>query len=58
MPYVLGVDIGTSFTAAAIARIGDGGGGPAPQTLALGQRGGAVPSVIYLGEDGHVLVGG
>ena len=56
MSFVLGIDIGTSFSAAAVARL-DGSGQSAPQVLNLGVRGGAVPSVIFLGEDGHVLVG-
>ncbi|MCW2134684.1 Hsp70 family protein [Arthrobacter sp. VKM Ac-2550] len=56
MAFVLGIDIGTSFSAAAVARL-DGAGQPAPQVLNLGVRGGAVPSVIFLGEDGQVLVG-
>ena len=56
MTFVLGIDIGTSFSAAAVARL-DGAGQPAPQVLNLGVRGGAVPSVIFLGEDGQVLVG-
>ena len=56
MAYALGIDVGTSFTAAAIARHGDDGI-PAPRPLGLGVRGGPVPSVIFLGDDGHVLVG-
>ncbi|NMR31770.1 Hsp70 family protein [Crystallibacter degradans] len=56
MAFVLGIDIGTSFSAAAVARL-DSAGHPAPQVLNLGVRGGAVPSVIFLGEDGQVLVG-
>ncbi|MHA7264200.1 Hsp70 family protein [Arthrobacter sp. TMN-37] len=56
MPYVLGVDIGTSFTAAAITRLG-GDSVATPSTLGLGLRGGPVPTVIFLGEDGQMLVG-
>ncbi|AUI50193.1 Hsp70 family protein [Arthrobacter crystallopoietes] len=56
MSFVLGIDIGTSFSAAAVARL-DGAGQPPPQILNLGVRGGSVPSVIFLGEDGQVLVG-
>ncbi|WP_205834781.1 Hsp70 family protein [Crystallibacter degradans] len=57
MAYVLGIDIGTSFTAAAVARLGGAGTTAAPQSLGLGMRGGVVPSVAFLGEDGQVLVG-
>ncbi|TDK26824.1 Hsp70 family protein [Arthrobacter crusticola] len=56
MPYVLGVDIGTSFTAAAITRLG-GDSVAAPSSLGLGLRGGAVPTVVFLDEDGRLLVG-
>ncbi|WP_049822480.1 Hsp70 family protein [Arthrobacter sp. H41] len=56
MPYGLSVDVGTSFTAAAIARFG-GGQSPAPQVLPLGTHANAVPSVIFLGEDGQTVVG-
>ncbi|RJU01685.1 Hsp70 family protein [Arthrobacter frigidicola] len=56
MPYVLGVDIGTSFTAAAITRLG-GDSVATPSALGLGLRGGAVPTVVFLGEDGQMLVG-
>ena len=57
MPYVLGIDIGTSFTAAATTRIGEGLDGPSSQPLNLGRRSDAVPSVIFFGDDGRVLVG-
>jgi molecular chaperone DnaK len=56
MSYVLAIDVGTSFTAAAIARF-DQGSSPAPEGLPLGLRGAAVPSVIYYPEDGPILVG-
>ncbi|WP_166880270.1 Hsp70 family protein [Salinibacterium sp. ZJ450] len=56
MRYVLGIDIGTSFTAAAIARLGDEPD-PRPQALNLGRHGASVPSVIFLDDDGRVLVG-
>jgi molecular chaperone DnaK len=57
MPYVLGIDVGTSFTTAAVAHIDDGRSVAAPEVLSLGPRGGVVPSVMYLGDDGHVLIG-
>ncbi|GLB65625.1 Hsp70 family protein [Arthrobacter mangrovi] len=56
MAYVLGIDVGTSFTAAAVARTGSQG--PAgPQSFHLGQRAATIPSVVFLGGDGQVLVG-
>ncbi|PFG38738.1 Hsp70 protein [Georgenia soli] len=54
MPYVLGIDIGTTSTVAASARPD---GDPSPQLLWLGTRGPAVPSVVYLDEAGQALVG-
>ena len=56
MSYVLGIDIGTSFTAAAIGRR-RGDGSMAQEPLELGTRRAAVPSVVYLGDDGGVVVG-
>jgi actin-like ATPase involved in cell morphogenesis len=56
MFYALGIDIGTSFTAAAVVHTGTEGEVRA-ETLPLGTRGPTVPSVIFLGDDGHVLVG-
>jgi molecular chaperone DnaK len=56
MAYVLGIDIGTSYTAAAVARW-EGDTPAPPQVLCLGTRQAAVPSVIFLGDDGQVLVG-
>jgi molecular chaperone DnaK (HSP70) len=56
MSYVLGVDVGTSRTAAAIARLG----GPAHgevDLVRLGAQGNTVGSVLYLSPDGAVLVG-
>lgn len=56
MPYVLGVDVGTSRTAAAIAQLG----GPAHgdvDLVRLGAQGSTVGSVLYLSPDGAVLVG-
>ena len=55
MDYVLAIDVGTSFTAAAVARFGQGS--PAPECLPLGLRGTAVPSVVYYPEEGPLLVG-
>ncbi|WP_309074866.1 Hsp70 family protein [Paenarthrobacter sp.] len=56
MSYVLAIDVGTSFTAAALVRP-DQGPTPAPGILPLGLHGSAVPSVLFYAEDGRVLVG-
>ncbi|WP_163166720.1 Hsp70 family protein [Arthrobacter sp. Alg241-R88] len=56
MSYVLAIDVGTSFTAAAVVRFHDGAA-PVPECLPLGLRGSAVPSVVYYPEEGPVLVG-
>jgi molecular chaperone DnaK len=51
MSYHLGVDLGTTYTAAAIARDGHA------EAVTLGSRNVAVPSVAYLSTDGRVVVG-
>jgi actin-like ATPase involved in cell morphogenesis len=51
MPYRLGVDLGTTFTAAAVTD------GPAPTLVGLGNRALQIPSVLFLKEDGEFLVG-
>ena len=51
MPYQLGVDLGTTFTSAAVARDGR------VQTINLGTRTAATPSVVLIRENGDVLVG-
>ena len=51
MGYRLGVDLGTTFTAAAV----DDGTGPA--MLGLGNRALTVPSVVFLASDGTFLFG-
>lgn len=53
MSYVLAIDVGTSFTAAALFKNDQ----PSPESLTLGLRGTAVPSVIYYPEEGPILVG-
>lgn len=52
MTYHLGIDLGTTFTAAAVARP-DG----QVQMAGLGDHGTAVPSVLHLRADGQLLVG-
>ncbi len=56
MSYVLAIDVGTSFTAAALVKPGQGPI-PAPEILSLGLHGSAVPSVLFYADDGRVLVG-
>ncbi|MCE7011224.1 Hsp70 family protein [Kibdelosporangium philippinense] len=51
MTYPLGVDIGTTYTAAALWREGR------VQTVPLGNRANAVPSVLFLRDEGSFLVG-
>ncbi|MBP2329905.1 actin-like ATPase involved in cell morphogenesis [Kibdelosporangium banguiense] len=51
MTYPLGVDIGTTYTAAALWRDGR------VQTVPLGNRANAVPSVLFLRDDGAMVVG-
>jgi molecular chaperone DnaK len=55
MSYVLGIDLGTTRTAAAIGRLDARSGDT--EIVNLGDRSSAVPSVLYLGDDGSVLVG-
>ncbi len=55
MGYLLGIDVGTTRTAAATGRA-DAGLGDF-EIVNLGDRASSVPSVLYLGEDGSVLVG-
>jgi molecular chaperone DnaK (HSP70) len=49
--YALGIDLGTTFTAAATS---DGGG---VEPLALGASTAAMPSVAFLEDDGSLIVG-
>ena len=55
MSYWLGIDVGTTYTAAAICRMEAGRALPA--VVPLGSRANAVSSVVFLGEDGQVVVG-
>ena len=56
MAFVLGIDIGMSYTAAAIGRRGPDGA-MTYDRLELGTRKAAVPTVVALGDDGDVVVG-
>ncbi|HKY65966.1 MAG TPA: Hsp70 family protein, partial [Acidimicrobiales bacterium] len=51
MAYYLGIDLGTTYTAAAAERAG------VVEALTLGNRTASVPSVVYLRDDGEILVG-
>ena len=51
MPYRLGVDLGTTYTAAAADESGT------PTMVGLGNRALQVPSVLFVKEDGDLLVG-
>jgi molecular chaperone DnaK (HSP70) len=51
MSYQLGIDFGTTFTAAVLCRAGE------PEVVDLGAGRAAVPSVLHLGADGAVTVG-
>ena len=52
MSYVVGIDLGTTSTVAAVCRPGG-----AAQVVPLEGAAGAVPSAVYLGADGTFLVG-
>ncbi|AFR30305.1 Hsp70 family protein [Arthrobacter sp. Rue61a] len=56
MSYVLAIDVGTSFTAAALVKPQQGPA-PTPEILSLGLHGSAVPSVLFYADDGRILVG-
>ncbi|MFL6089268.1 MAG: Hsp70 family protein [Aeromicrobium sp.] len=51
MTYGLGIDVGTTYTAAAVFRDGQ------MRAVTLGQNGDAMPTVVYLTEDGEFIVG-
>ncbi len=52
MSYQVGVDLGTTYSAAAVCRPG----GPV-ELVPLGQRASSVPSTVYAGPDGGFLIG-
>ena len=51
MGYTVGLDLGTTFTAAAVMRDGK------VDVVSLGNHAVAIPSVVFLREDGELLVG-
>ncbi|MGK5738194.1 Hsp70 family protein [Micromonospora sp. URMC 103] len=56
MPYVLGIDIGSTTTAATLARR-RGASWARPEVVALDAGAATVPSVLHLGADGTLVVG-
>lgn len=56
MPYVLGIDVGGSRTMAAICHRGGAGWGEV-ETVRLGSRSAAIPSMLYLAPDGVIVAG-
>ena len=51
MGYSLGIDLGTTFTAAAVALDGR------TEVVSLGNHAATIPSVVFLRDDGDVIVG-
>ena len=51
MTYQVGIDLGTTYTAAAVHRKGRA------MIFSLGSRGATIPSVVLLREDGTFLTG-
>ncbi|MHA6620471.1 Hsp70 family protein [Pseudonocardia sp. DLS-67] len=56
MAYQLGIDLGTTFTCAAVCRSSDRRWGE-PEVVTLGSRSATVPSVVFVGPDGSMVVG-
>ncbi|MBC8091995.1 MAG: Hsp70 family protein, partial [Pseudonocardia sp.] len=56
MGYQLGIDLGTTYTSAAVCR-SDDRRWVEPEVVTLGTRGATIPSVLFLGPDGSVVVG-
>jgi molecular chaperone DnaK len=56
MGYWLGIDVGSTFTAAAVCQ-GEGTRWGAPEVVGLGSHSAVISSVVYLGEGGQVVVG-
>jgi hypothetical protein len=54
MTTYLGIDLGTTYAAAAVH---DGGPGRGPEVVPLGDRGPSIPSVLYLQPDSSFLAG-
>jgi actin-like ATPase involved in cell morphogenesis len=56
MSYQLGIDLGTTYTAAAVCR-SDDRRWVEPEVVTLGTRTATVPSVLFVAPDGSVIVG-
>lgn len=56
MPYVLGIDIGSTTTSATLARR-HGANWTRPEVVTLDSGAATVPSVLHLGADGTLVVG-
>jgi molecular chaperone DnaK (HSP70) len=56
MPYVLGIDIGSTYTTAAVSRLRDGTWAR-PDVVQLDAQAPAVPSVLHLSANGSFAVG-
>ncbi len=56
MTYQLGIDLGTTYTAAAVCRSSDRRW-VEPEVVTLGSRSATVPSVLFVAQDGSVVVG-
>ena len=56
MTYQLGIDLGTTYTAAAVCRSSDRRW-VEPESITLGTRTATVPSVLFVPADGSVLTG-
>ena len=56
MAYQLGIDLGTTYTAAAVCRSSDRRW-TEPEVVTLGTRSATIPSVLFVAPDGGVLVG-
>ena len=54
MSYFLGIDLGTTYTAAAVH---DGSAQRGPEMVTLGERGPTAPSVLWLQPDGRFVAG-
>jgi molecular chaperone DnaK len=54
--YQLGIDVGTTYTAAAVCRSADHRW-VEPEVVTLGTRGATIPSVLFIAQDGNVVVG-
>src|SRR3954471_8251777 len=56
MSYQLGIDLGTTYTAAAVCRSSDRRW-VEPEVVTLGTRAATVPSVLFMAADGGIVVG-